>query len=153
MGVRAFPANQKFSIPYTELKQGSWAFNQPCTMLAQECAPKSDTSAHHHFSPPLTRIKSNKWCLLGVLCSISLVKGEHQAPQLSILKLMELTCSSPVKSSKSSISSLSVLFLFLLQLSSGSPLGYCFPCHSPNQQLFISIYFISIPFIIKPRYL
>lgn len=92
--------------------------------LVKECAPKSDTSAYHHFSPPLMRTKSDNWLLSGELCSIILVKGEHHAPQTSLLRLMELTCSSPVKFS---MSSLSVPFTSLLQLNPGPPLGHCFP--------------------------
>lgn len=96
----------------------------PILCLVKECAPKSDTSAYHHFSPPLMRTKSDNWLLSGELCSIILVKGEHHAPQTSLLRLMELTCSSPVKCS---MSSLSVPFTSLLQLNPGSPLGHCFP--------------------------
>ena len=135
-----------------ELKQGSWAFNDRCTVLAQECAPKSDTSEPHHFSSPLTRIKSSTWFPLGELCSIILVK---EAPSSSNLHIetngTHLFVTREI---------LYVFHLFLAcSLSLPAPdeswifLGYCFPWSPPNPQLFISIYFISIPFLRKSRYL
>lgn len=116
VGVRAFPGtrNPQFHVQISSRGPGHLISPVPC--LLKSVLP--NLIPQHTFTSVLHWLGSiiNTWFPPGELCSIILVKGEHEALQISTLRLMELTCYSSMKYSMSSISSLSVPFPFLLQL-------------------------------------